>query len=187
MMLQQYHKAYKSVIYNMPTSYTCSETLSALTTHLKLVFHVVSFWFDSVPVYVSHGTPLRHRFTTARHSYNSNHCRQPYGSSSSLINIKEYLQCRQPCNFGISLLLTLSVELWEDFFVWDVKSKEFCFEQYIMSRGKTNCRFASKHVPISLLLMHIIIKLKKCVEARRELRRTAVLLAVKQVIPHLIA
>jgi len=36
---------------------------------------------------------------------------QPYGSSSSLISIKEYLQCRQPCNFGISLLLTMSVEL----------------------------------------------------------------------------
>ena len=49
-----------------------------------------------------------------------------------------------------------------------------------MSRGKINCRFASKHVLISLLFMHIIIKLKKCVQARRELRRTVVLLAVKQ-------
>jgi hypothetical protein len=56
-----------------------------------------------------------------------------------------------------------------------------------MSRGKTNCGFASKHELISRLLMHIIIKLKKRVQARRELCRIVVLLAVKQVIPHLIA
>jgi hypothetical protein len=53
-----------------------------------------------------------------------------------------------------------------------------------MSQGKTNCRFVSKHVLISLLFMYIIIKLKKCVQVRRELRRIVVLLAVKQVIPH---
>jgi len=135
---------------------------------------------------VSDDLPLRHRFTNAWYSYDSNHCKQLYGNSSSLINIKEYQQCRQPCNFGISLLLTLSVELWENFFVWDVKSKEFCFEQYIMSQEKTNCRFVSKHVLISLLFMYIIIKLKKCVQVRRELRRIVVLLAVKHVIPHLI-
>ena len=152
-MLQQDHKAYKSVHIERRTSYTCSDT------NLKLVPHIVSFWFDSVPVDVSDDLPLRHRFTNAWYSYNSNHCKQPYGSFSSLINIKEYLQCRQPCNFGISLLLTFPVELWEDFFVWDVKSKEFCFEQYIMSRRKTNCRFVSRHVLISLLFMHIIIKL----------------------------
>ena len=145
------------------TTYTSSDTISVLTSHLKLVFQIVSFWFDSVPADRVWWLSLRHTFTNAWYSYDSNYCRHPYGSSTYVISIKEYLQCRQPCNFRISLLLTMSVELREDFFVWDVKSKEFCFEQYIVSRGKTNCRFASKHVLISLLFMHIIIKLKKCV------------------------